>query len=150
MSPAPAAAPLPDPADLLPHAPPMLLVDRLTALDPGEHAAGEWSTGREPLWRVEEAPGATVIARVLLLEALAQVGACAVFAVDFYRDKQPMFGGADRVTFDRPVVPGETVALAMWTKVLGSRFGRAAGFATVGGDRVCEAEITFVITNWKE
>jgi 3-hydroxyacyl-[acyl-carrier-protein] dehydratase len=138
-------APLPAPSDLLPHRAPMLLVDRLTALEAGKHAAGEWWSGGEVRWRVEEAPGAIVIARVLVLEALAQVGACAVFAVDFYRDKQPLFGGADRATFVRPVVPGETVELAMWTKVLGSRFGRAAGFASVGGDRICEAEITFVI-----
>ena len=127
----------------------MLLVDRLTALEPGKHAAGEWSTGTEPLWQVQEAPGATVIARVLVLEALAQVGACAVFAVDFYRDKQPLFGGAHRVSFSRPVVPGETVELAMWTTVLGSRFGRASGFASVGGQRVCEADITFVIGDWQ-
>jgi len=136
---------LPAPADLLPHAPPMLLVDRLTALEPGEHAAGEWRTGSEPLWRVEEAPGTIVIARFLVLEALAQVGACAVFAVDFYRDRQPLFGGARRVTFDRPVLPGETVELAMWTTVLGSRFGRASGHASAGGQRVCEAEIAFVM-----
>jgi len=141
---------LPAPSDLLPHAPPMLLVDRLTALDPGKHAAGEWFSGVEPRWQVDEAPGDRVIARVLVLEALAQVGACAVFAVDFYRDKQPVFGGVDRASFARPVVPGETVELAMWTKVLGSRFGRAAGFASAGGDRVCEAEITFVIGEWKE
>ena len=142
--------PLPAPADLLPHAPPMLLVDRLTALEPGRHAAGEWFSGAEPLWQIEEAPGERVIARVLVLEALAQVGACAVFAVHFYRDKQPVFGGVDRASFTRPVVPGETVELAMWTKVLGSRFGRAAGVAEVDGDRVCEAEITFVIGEWKE
>lgn len=139
------AAPLPAPSDLLPHAPPMLLVDRLTALEPGKHAAGEWFSGDEPLWQVQEAPGAIVIARVLVLEALAQVGACAVFAVDFYRDKQPLLGAADRVSFSRPVVPGQTVELAMWTTVLGSRFGRASGFASAGGRRVCEAEITFVI-----
>jgi 3-hydroxyacyl-[acyl-carrier-protein] dehydratase len=141
-------APLPAPSDLLPHAPPILLVDRLTALEPRKHAAGEWRTGTEPLWRVEEAPGAVVVARVLLLEALAQVGACAVFADDFYRDKQPMLGAADRVSFGRPVVPGETVELAMWMTTLGSRFGRASGFASAAGDRVCEAEITFVISGW--
>jgi 3-hydroxyacyl-[acyl-carrier-protein] dehydratase len=142
-----ADAPLPAPSDLLPHAPPMLLVDRLTALEPGKHAAGEWFSGAEPLWQVQEAPGATVIARVLVLEALAQVGACAVFAVDFYRDKQPLFGGAHRVSFNRPVIPGETVELAMWTTVLGSRFGRASGYASAAGHRICEADITFVLSN---
>lgn len=68
---------------------------------------------------------------------------------NFYRDKMPMLGAADRVSFGRAVVPGETVELAMWTKVLGSRFGRASGFASVSGDRVCEADITFVIGDWQ-
>lgn len=59
---------------------------------------------------------------------------------NFYRDKMPMLGAADRVSFGRAVVPGETVELAMWT-----------GFASVSGDRVCEADITFVMDdcNWQ-
>lgn len=126
----------------------MLLVDRLTALEPGKHAAGEWFTGGDRRWQTVEAAGRVVIARMLVLEALAQVGACAVLAVDYYRGKAPLLSGADYVTFHRSAIPGDTIELEITTSVLGSRFGRAAGAATSRGDRICEAEISFVIGRW--
>ena len=60
-----ADAALPRPIDVLPHRPPFLFVDRLTALDPGVGASGSWRlTGDEVVGLLGHAPGHLAPARL--------------------------------------------------------------------------------------
>lgn len=138
---------LPKPIDLLPHRDPFLLVDELVELVPGTSARGRWTLSGDEYFFPGHFPGRPTLPGVLMLEALAQVGACGVLADDRFRGKVPLFGGAAKVKFRRQVVPGETLDLEVTMTRLGGRAGKGHGRASVNGETACEAEITFVMVD---
>lgn len=129
---------------LLPHRYPFLLVDKILEMEPGERIVGLKNvTANEPFFQ-GHFPGAPVMPGVLIVEAMAQVG-----AVMFLRELEPAerekklfyFGGINKAKFRRPVVPGDQ--LIMELTVLQRRAGsaRLRGEAKVDGKLVAEAEI---------
>ncbi|MGI9612759.1 MAG: 3-hydroxyacyl-ACP dehydratase FabZ, partial [Acidimicrobiales bacterium] len=131
--------------ELLPHRPPFLFVDELSELVPGERVAGSWRLTGDEWFFAGHFPDRPTLPGVLMLEALAQLGACAVLSDDRFRDKLPLFGGADKVKFRRQVLPGDTLHLEVSMDRLGSRAGKGSGVAHVGDEKAVQANLMFVL-----
>jgi 3-hydroxyacyl-[acyl-carrier-protein] dehydratase len=80
---------------------------------------------------------------VLIIEAMAQVGAVGVMAGGDHKDKLALFAGIDGVRFRRQVQPGDVLWMEVEIVRLKGSVGRGKGKATVDGERVCEAELMF-------
>ena len=130
---------------ILPHRYPFLLVDRITECVPGESAKGiKCVTTNEPFFQ-GHFPGFKVMPGVLIIEALAQVGAVAILTVPEDKGKLVLFGGVKNARFKRKVVPGDVLELeCVLTKRRGPvGFGVCAAYAD--GQAACTAELTFAV-----
>ena len=135
------------PDEVLPHRPPFLFVDDLLEVVPGVSARGTWRLTGEEAFFSGHFPGRPTLPGVLMVEALAQLGAVALLSDERYRGKLPLFGGIDRARFRRQVVPGDTLELSIAMGRLSARAGTGSGTATVGGAPACEAALLFVIAD---
>ncbi|MFP5256602.1 MAG: 3-hydroxyacyl-ACP dehydratase FabZ [Acidimicrobiia bacterium] len=136
-----------EPASILPHRPPFLFVDEIVAVDPGRGATARWHlTGNENFF-AGHFPGRPTLPGVLMVEALAQVGAVAVLRDERYAGKLPLFGGIDGVRFRRQVGPGDTLDLEVEMTRLSARAGKGHGRALLAGQVACEADLLFVIAD---
>lgn len=130
---------------ILPHRYPFLLVDRVIELEPGKRAVGLKNvTVNEPFFQ-GHFPGAPVMPGVLVLEALAQVGGCALLCQEHFRGRLAYLAGIDKVRFKRMVVPGDQLLLKVELTKMKGLIGKAQGEATVDGDLVASGEFMFAI-----
>ncbi len=133
--------------DLIPHRYPFLLVDRIEEIEPGVRAVGMKNvTQNEPFFQ-GHFPDYPVMPGVLIIEAMAQVGAVGVMAGGEHRDKLALFAGIDGVRFRRQVMPGDVLRMEVEITRLKGKVGRGKGRATVNGERVCEAELMFAFAD---
>jgi 3-hydroxyacyl-[acyl-carrier-protein] dehydratase len=138
---------LPAPSDLLPHRPPFLFVDELLELEAGQRARGLWRLTGEETFFGGHFPGRPTLPGVLMVEAIAQLGAVAVLADERFTGKLPLFGGVDGARFRRQVGPGDTLELEVELGRMSARAGKGHGRASVGGELACEADLLFVLVD---
>ncbi|WP_018350832.1 3-hydroxyacyl-ACP dehydratase FabZ family protein [Longispora albida] len=118
---------------IIPHRPPMLLVDAVTACEPGKWLTAELTVrGEAPL------PGS------LLIESWAQAALLLIMrdapSPDVLAGMVPVAGALEGIRFGRPVRPGETVEHRI--NLLRLRGGTAfiQGGSRVGGDTVLDID----------
>ena len=137
----------PQPIDVLPHRPPFLFVDRVTALEPGRSASGEWSLTGDEWFFSGHFPGRPTLPGVLMCEAIAQLGAIAVLTTEDHRARLPLFGGLDSARFRRQVGPGDVLNLEVELGRMSSRAGKGTGRARLGDQVACECDLMFVLVD---
>lgn len=130
---------------IIPHRDPFLLVDRVLELETGVSAVGELDVRDDMFWVPGHFPDYAVMPGVLIVEALAQVGAVALLSLPENQGKIAFFAGIDKVRFKRQVVPGDTLTMrVVLTKVRG-RIGFGEATAHVGDEIACMGELMFAI-----
>lgn len=133
-------------AAILPHRYPFALVDRIL-----DHEPGQWAIGRKCVTMNENFfcghfPGKPVMPGVLILEALAQVGAVAVLALPENKGKIALFGGIKNARFRQQVVPGDVLELQCRLVRRMGPVGVGEAVAYVDGKVAAQAELTFAIS----
>ena len=131
--------------DIIPHRYPFLLIDTIEELEPGTRALGRKCVSvNEPFFQ-GHFPGNPVMPGVLIIEALAQVGAVAMLSQPDFQGRTAYFAGIDKARFRRKVVPGDVLLLETEIiKVIGP-IGIGRAVAKVGDQVAAQAELTFSI-----
>lgn len=130
---------------ILPHRYPMLLIDRITEIEPMVYAKGYKNiTANEPMF-AGHFPGNPLFPGVYMIEALAQLGGAAVMQPGDLARKTPYLAGIDKVKFRRPVIPGDR--LDMEARVVKTRrnIGWVSVEASVEGKAVVSGDLMFSI-----
>ncbi len=131
--------------EIIPHRDPFLLVDRVEELVPGERAVGYLDVSDNAFWVPGHFPGYAVMPGVLIVEALAQVGAVALLSVPENRGRIALFAGIDKVRFKRQVRPGDTLRLELTVTKTRGPIGFGSARASVDGELACSGELMFAI-----
>lgn len=132
---------------IIPHRYPFLLIDKIIDGEKGEWAKGIKCVTANEYFFQGHFPGYKVMPGVLIIEALAQVGAVAILTLDEFKGKIVLFGGIKKAKFKRQIIPGDVLELeCRLTKRRGSvGFGEA--IAKVGEEVAVTAELTFFISD---
>src|SRR5690625_3601713 len=131
--------------EIIPHRYPFLLVDKVTEIEEGKRVVGLKNvTVNEPFFQ-GHFPEYPVMPGVLILEALAQVGAISVLDMEENKGKIGFLAGIDKCRIKRQVKPGDQLRLDVEIIRMKGPIGKGKGVATVEGEVACEAEIMFAI-----
>ena len=118
-------------------------------MEPGVRAVGYKNvTMNEPFFQ-GHFPQQPVMPGVLIIEALAQVGAIAVLSLPENKGKLAFFGGIKNAKFRKQVIPGDRLRLETEIIKCKGPMGIGKAVATVDGKLVAEAEISFMCTDAK-
>ena len=131
--------------EIIPHRPPFLLVDKIV-----DYVHGEWAKGikavtvNEPFF-VGHFPQYKVMPGVLIIEALAQVGAVAILSLPENKGKLAFFGGIKNARFKKQVRPGDVLELSCELIERRGPVGFGKAVAKVDGKVAAQGELTFAV-----
>lgn len=131
--------------EIIPHRYPFLLIDRIIDMQEGKSVTAIKNVTMNEYFFQGHFPVEPVMPGVLIVEAMAQAGACAILSMKEYKGKIAYFGAIDKAKFRAKVVPGDTLRLEVELVKLKRIAGIGKGIAYVGDKKVAEAEFTFMI-----
>ena len=131
--------------EILPHRYPFLLVDKVVDFEPGKWAKGIKCVSANEMQFMGHFPQMHVMPGVLIIEALAQTGACAILCEEENKGKIAFFGGIKNARFRKQVVPGDVLEISCEIISRRGPIGIGKACATVDGKIAVTAELTFAI-----
>ena len=132
---------------IIPHRYPFLLVDKIIEIEEGVKAVGIKNvTVNEPFFQ-GHFPGRPIMPGVLIVEALAQVGAVVILKAEENKGKLAVFTGINNFKFRQQVVPGDTLRLEVEMTAFKRGMGKANVAAYVGDKVAAKGEISFAIVD---
>lgn len=136
--------------EIIPHRYPFLLVDRITEVEEGHRAIGIKNVTANEEFFNGHFPEYPVMPGVLIVEALAQVGAVVILKKEENRGRLAFFAGIDGFRFKGQVQPGDQLELEVVMTRLRGSIGKGHGVAKVNGEVVAEGDLMFALGEKKE
>jgi len=130
---------------IIPHRYPFLLIDVIETLEPGIKATGIKNVSINEYFFQGHFPKEPVMPGVLIVEAIAQLGAVAILSLDKFKGKIAYFAGINKARFKKKVRPGDVLKLSVEITKMKGPVGIGVGRALVNGEVAAEAEISFAI-----
>ncbi len=131
--------------ETLPHRYPMLMLDRITELEPLKRAAGYKNvTFNEPFF-TGHFPNNPVMPGVLIIEAMAQLGGTVILEPKAAATSVPYLAGVNEVRFRRPVIPGDRLMMEVSVLWMRRNYGCLSAEARVDDQLVCTGQLLFSI-----
>lgn len=131
--------------EIIPHRQPFLLVDTIEELEPGVKAVGKKCVSYNEPFFAGHFPAEPVMPGVLIVEALAQVGAVVILSQPDFKGKTAYFGAINSAKFKKKVVPGDVLTLETEIVKIKGSVGVGNAKAYVDGKLVVQAELTFAV-----
>lgn len=132
--------------EIIPHRYPFLLIDTIEEIEPGVKAVGKKCVSMNEPYFQGHFPGNPVMPGVLIIEALAQVGAVAMLSQESFKGKTAYFAGIQNARFREKIIPGDVLMLETEIIKVKGPIGVGKATATVNGKKAVEAELTFAIS----
>ena len=130
---------------ILPHRYPFLLVDRILEVEEGKKVVGIKNVSMNEPFFQGHFPNYPVMPGVLIIEAMAQVGAVAILSMPAFAGRIALLAGIDKARFRRQVVPGDTLRIEVEVLKLRGTVGKSQARAYVGEELAVEAELMFAL-----
>ena len=134
--------------EILKHLPqryPMLMIDRVKALEPGKRIVAMKNVSANEPYFQGHFPGRPIMPGVLILEAMAQAAGVLVFSAESSVQQNDRlvyyYVGIDNARFKKPVVPGDQLELEVTMERALRGIGKFTCEARVDGVTVAEATI---------
>lgn len=131
--------------EIIPHRQPMLLIDTIEELESGKRGVGKKCVSFNEPYFAGHFPGEPVMPGVLIIEALAQVGAVVILSCPEFKGKTAYFGAINDAKFRQKVVPGDVLLLEVEMVKQKGPIGIGKATATVDGKVAASAELTFAV-----
>ncbi len=132
--------------EIIPHRQPFLLIDTIEELESGVRAVGKKCVSYNEPYFAGHFPGEPVMPGVLIIEALAQVGAVAILSQPEFAGRTAYFAAMDKVKFRQKVVPGDVLRLETQIVKVKGPVGIGEAKAYVGDKVAAQAELTFALS----
>lgn len=131
---------------LLPHRYPFLMVDKLLELVPGQKAMGLKNISINEPFFAGHFPNKPVMPGVLMIEAIAQVGACALLSDERYKGRMVYLAGINKIRIRQMAFPGDCMYISCELITVKGSIGKGKGEITIDGKLVCAGEFLFAIS----
>ena len=128
--------------DILPHRPPMQIVDRILFLGDDRWSAVNCVSQAEPAFQ-GHFPGKPVFPGVLMIEAMAQT--CTIVLMRKFPEQTPLFAGVENTRFHRMVVPGDVLRLDGTLAHVKNGFYMFEASASVDGTAACTSRLVIAM-----
>jgi 3-hydroxyacyl-[acyl-carrier-protein] dehydratase len=129
---------------LIPHREPFLFVDEVLELEPGARIVARKHVSADEWYFAGHFPERPVLPGVIMVEALAQACAIAVFSLPAHHGKLPLFGGIDKIRFKRIVSPGEDLTMTCKVELVRGVIGRGTATGHVGDELAVRGSLVFL------
>ena len=130
---------------ILPHRYPMLMVDRVLDLKPGESVVAQKNVSINEQIFQGHFPGNPIFPGVLQIEAMAQAGAIALLSMPDFKGKTAYLGGIKEAKFRHMVRPGDVLRIEVTLEKLIDNAGLGKGKIYVGENMASSADLVFAI-----